>query len=116
MAYENAAKNSMLDHLATEVLYVSLHTDFPATALNEVSGGSPAYARKSITWNAAQDGSMAASNQPTFDVPAGTTVAAVGFWSADNGGTLYGGADVTDEVYAAQGTYTLTSVTLHLNA
>jgi hypothetical protein len=54
---------------------------------------------------------MTASNQPVFDVPTGTTVTHVGFWSAVTTGTYFGMADVTDETYGAQGTYTLTSVT-----
>jgi hypothetical protein len=115
MAMNNDAKNSMLDHLGTEVLYMSLHSGYPATTGNEITGGSPAYARKSVTWSAASGGSMSASNQPAFDVPA-CTVAAVGFFSALTSGTLYGDYDVTDEVFAAQGTYTVTSCSINLNA
>jgi hypothetical protein len=114
MGFSNDAKNAMLNHIGTQITYVSLHTASPATSGNEISGGSPAYARKSITWATASNGSKAASNQPSFDVPAGKTVAAVGFWSAATGGTMYGDDDVTPETFANQGTYTLTSVTLSL--
>jgi hypothetical protein len=114
MALNDAAKNSMLDHWGTEGLYMSLHTAYPATTGNEVTGGSPAYARKAITWGASATGSMAMTNDPIFDVPA-TTVAAIGFFSALTVGTLYGDADVTDEVFAAQGTYTVTATTVDLN-
>lgn len=114
MAYENAAKNSMLDHLGTEIGFVGLldETD------TEITGGSPAYARKAITWAAAGasvQGEMAASNQPIFDVPASTTVSKVIFMSLVTGGTKYGEADVDNEVFTNQGTYTLTSVILDLN-
>lgn len=114
MAMNNTAKNSMLDHLGTEVLYLSLHSGYPATTENEISGGSPAYARKAVTWGGAAAGSMAATNAPVFDVPA-CTVAAVGFFSAATAGTLYGDYDVLDEVFAAQGTYTVTSCSIDLN-
>lgn len=114
MGFNNDAKNAMLNEFGTLAVYVSLHTASPATSGNEISGGSPAYARKAINWGTASGGSMTASNQPVFDVPAGKTVAAVGFWSAATGGTLYGDDDVTSETFANQGTYTLTSVTLSL--
>jgi hypothetical protein len=51
-----------------------------------------------------------------FDVPAGKTVKYVGFWSLVTGGVFYGSAAVTNEVFAAQGTYTLTDADLDLNA
>jgi hypothetical protein len=47
------------------------------------------------------------SNTPVFDIPA-STITHVGFWSASSGGTNYGDGDITDEVFASQGTYTLT--------
>jgi hypothetical protein len=40
-----------------------------------------------------------------FDVPAGATVAYVGYWAA--GPTWLGSDQVTSETYAGQGTYTL---------
>jgi hypothetical protein len=117
MPYSNDGKHAMLNHLASVAGFASLHTsDTPAAGGSEVSGGSPAYARKAITWNAAAAGSIDSSNQPVFDVPAGTTVRAVGYWSAATSGTFYGYADVTDEAFAAQGTYTLTDADLDLNA
>jgi len=110
-------KNSMLDHLGTEAVFVSLHTDDPGTnGANEVTGGTPAYARKAMTWGAAAAGAMAHASAPTFDVPAATTVKYVGMFSASTAGTFYGSDDVTNEVYGAQGTYTLTGIDLDLNA
>lgn len=110
--YSTAGKNVMLDQLGTVAVYASLHTADPGTTgVNEVTGGSPAYARKSITWNAAS-GSKTASNAPVFDVPAGT-VAFYGLWSASSGGTYYGGGALSaSETFAAQGTYTLSTTTL----
>lgn len=117
MPYSAAAKNYMLDQLGTQVGYASLHTANPgATGATEVTGGTPAYARKALTWNAASAGSKTLSNTPLFDVPAATTVTHVGLWSADTAGTWYGYIDVTDETFAAQGTYQITSGTIDLNS
>jgi hypothetical protein len=117
MPYTNAAKHAMLDELASLAVFVSLHTADPGTTgASEVSGGSPAYARKAIAWNAASGGAIDSSNAPVFDVPAGTTVTHVGFWSAASGGTFYGSDAVTNEAFGAQGTYTLTDADLDLNA
>ncbi len=121
MPYSTAGKNLMLDALrgtnpTVAVAYASLHTGSPGDdGANELTGGTPAYARKAITMAAASAGAIAASNQPVFDVPASSTVTHVGFWSAVSGGTFLGYADVTDETFASQGTYTLTSAILDLN-
>lgn len=115
MAINATGKNYMLDQFKTQIGYLSLHTGYPAAALNEISGGSPAYARKAVTWANATNGEIGASNQPSFDVPASTTVGAVGYWSAITGGTLYGDFDVTDEAFANQGTYTVLSAAIDLN-
>jgi hypothetical protein len=91
----NTAKNLMLDQLdeslATGADFGSLHTAYSTTGTNEVTGGSPAYARKGITWAAAASGSKAlAATFPTWDVPAGTTVAWFGLWDAVTVGTFLG--------------------------
>ena len=107
----------MLDALGAVAVFASLHDGAPGdNGANEISGGSPAYIRKAITWNGAAAGSMDSSNTPEIPVPAGTTVAYVGFWSAESGGTFYGFADVDDEAYVNQGTYTVTDADLDLNA
>lgn len=115
MAINDAGKNYMLTQFKAQIGYMSLHAAYPATIGNEITGGSPAYARKAVTWGTATSGAIAASNQPSFDVPSGVTVAAVGFFSALTAGTLYGDYDVTDEVFAGQGTYTVTSSAINLN-
>ena len=110
-ALTNNAKNVMLDALGTAATWGGLHTADPGTTgASEVSGGSPAYARKALSWAAASAGSKALqATFPVFDVPA-CTVAYVGMWSQQaTGGTYYGHWDVTDEVFAGQGTYTVTS-------
>jgi len=96
-------KNAMLNHLAGLGLYMALYTDVGGTT--EVSGGSPAYARKLITWGSASGGVLATSAEITFDVPAGTTVRAIGICSAVSGGTQYAVDEPSSvETWAGQGT------------
>ncbi len=115
MGLNTAALNLMLDALGATVDFLSLHTDaVGGGSANEVSGGSPAYARKSVTWNAASSGNLDNSNTSVFDVPAGTTIRRVGFFDAVSAGTYYGDADITDETYGAQGTYTVTDADITL--
>jgi hypothetical protein len=113
MPFAVVYKNSMLDSGPPDNL--SLHTASPgSTGTNEVTGGSPAYARKAPAWAASSAGSKAlAATFPVFDVPASTTVTHVGFWKA---GVYQGYVDVTDEVFASQGTYTITAGSIDLNA
>jgi hypothetical protein len=68
----------------------SLHTAYSSTGANEVTGGSPAYARKAATWAAASGRSKATSASMVFDVPASTTVRWVGFWDAVTAGNFLG--------------------------
>lgn len=90
MSLTVASKNTMLNALTIDS--ASLHTAFPGlTGANEVTGGTPAYARKTVSFAAAAGGSRALSAAVTFDVPA-TTVRWFGFWSS---GTYVG--------YAANG-------------
>jgi hypothetical protein len=92
MSFTVAAKNTMLNALTPDAC--SLHTAFPGlTGASEMTGGTPAYARKAVTFAAAAGGSRALSAAVTFDVPA-TTVRWFGFWVAGtyvgyaaNGGT-----------------------------
>lgn len=116
MPLNDTAKNYMLDQLGTQIGFFGLHSADPGTTgTNELTGGSPAYARKAATWASAATGSMTDTGaDPVFDVASGSTVAWVGLWSSLTVGTFYGAADVTDEVYGAQGTYTLTSFTISI--
>lgn len=73
----------------------------------ELTGGSPAYARLAVTWANGADGVINPNANLDFNVPASTTVAGWRGFSALTAGTDYGGANVTNEVYASQGTYRL---------
>jgi hypothetical protein len=116
--YDIQARNVMLNQLATVATRWALHTGDPGaadTATNEVTGGSPAYARKAVAWNTAGSGIATQNGDVVLDVPA-CTVAWVSLWNT--GGTVrYLKKDVTDEVFAAQGTYTIkgTTSTLDVN-
>lgn len=105
-----SGKNAALDGVT--MAYLSLHSGDPGAtgANNELTGGTPAYARKAATFAAANAASRALSGDVTFDVPAGSTVAYVGIWTAV-AGTYMGCFDVTDEVFASQGQYKLLATT-----
>lgn len=88
-------------------LYASLHTADPGTTgASEVTGGSPAYARKPITWNAGAVDGAYLSDELVFDVPAGT-LTHVGIWDAVTAGNFLdsGAINVT---FVSQGVYKLT--------
>lgn len=76
------------------------------TSGTELTGGSPAYARKAPSFGATSNGDAAATL--VFDVPAGATVNEVAFYTASSGGTAAHFETVTAESYGGQGTYTLT--------
>lgn len=116
-------KNQMLDAVRGSITHVSLHTADPGDAgSSEVSGGSPAYARKTISSSASSGGVVTFSALPTFDVPAGITVTHLGFWTAVTGGTIKwseelknSGGTPSPQTFTTQGTLALASVTLNLN-
>jgi hypothetical protein len=83
----DATVHAMLDAITLDTM--SLHTAYSATGANEVTGGSPAYAKKAVTMAAASGRARAASTAPVFDVPAGTTVRWVGLYTA--AGTVFRG-------------------------
>jgi hypothetical protein len=80
--------------------------------LVELTGGSPAYARKAIAWasaSAALEQIDDSTNGIAFDVPLGGAVDYVSGHSASTAGTLMVIDDAqTPETFAAQGIYTLT--------
>lgn len=69
------ARDTMLDALAVVGVFCSLHSAYPDdTGSNELTGGTPPYTREAITWNPASSGQLDNNLNPTFDVPAGSTV------------------------------------------
>jgi len=114
--FTDFAKNFMLDALDTGVIYVSAHTATPGlTGANEVTGGTPAYARQLAGYNAASGGSMALTATETLDIPSGVTVSFLGIWDAVTAGNFLGQVDIADEVFGSQGTLDVTALTLALD-
>lgn len=109
MALPDIAKDTMLDALVGVAVWASLHDGDPGTTgANELTGGSPAYARKQLTWGTAAAGAVSAG-LVTFDVPAGATVDHFGLWDAATAGNFFGGNAVSNpETYAGQGQHDLT--------
>lgn len=111
MALQTAVLNTAVDAATALLTFASLHSADPgATGANEITGGSPAYARKAVVYDPAAGGVAALDAAIEFDVPAGTTVAYVGFWSASSGGTWRGGDQLSaSESFTGQGVYRLTA-------
>ena len=95
----DAERNYLADQEAARITHLSLHTATPGTTgASEATGGSPAYARKAVTFNAAgAAGPLGSTLQPatvgvawssevTFDVASGTYTH-WGAWSASTTGT-----------------------------
>jgi len=117
MPYSTIGKNAMLNALAALAARASLHSGDPGAngTANELTGGSPVYARKAVAWATADVGNINLGGTAVFDVPPAGVVLYVGFWNT--GGTAYYGcALVTQETFGAQGIYTLTDADLNLNA
>lgn len=113
MSLAEAALNTGADAIAATVTETSLHSASPATAANEISGGS--YARIAPSFASASGGSADFSSGLTFNVASGVTVAAYGHWA---GSTLINGTETgalsASETYSADGTYTLTSAPIQV--
>lgn len=102
-----AGLNAQVTGLTAVAGFASLHTAEPNGAgSNEVVGG--AYARKSIPWGAASNGTAVTDDVIVFDVPANTTITHLGYWSADSNGTFYGARALNaSQTFSTTGTYTI---------
>lgn len=99
-------KNTLATAYGTAATYGALFTAFTApSTVTEVAGGSPAYARKPLSWSAPTNGVITAS--ATFDVPA-CTVVGTGVYSASTAGTYLDGNTVTNVTFTTQDTVTVT--------
>lgn len=101
------ATAALLEVLEDSIDTVITHIGLVDETDTELTGGSPAYAREAVTWADDGTGVIRPNADLTFNVPAGTTVAGWRGYSADSGGTDYGGADLDPETFVAQGAYTL---------
>jgi hypothetical protein len=99
----NSTKETLATAYAGVALYASLHTADPgSTGTSEATGGSPAYARKLVTWTGGASDGVTVGSQVTFDVPAGTYTH-FGLWSAVTGGTFRDKGTITSTVMGGQG-------------
>lgn len=116
MAIQIAATRQLLaddyktfgDSIPGGTAYVSLHTGNPGGSgtSNETTGGSPAYARKQITWTSGSGGALSGTSA-TIDVPAGTYTYA-GLWNQASGGTCIDWVAITSTTLGAQGQIVVT--------
>ncbi len=117
----NQAANTFQLALIAGGTAVDLGSDVSSVTVTEyleLSGGSPAYARVTNSWNTAADGNID-NNAVGSDVnvPAGRTVNAIGAYTASSGGNLLDLAIVTPEgPYGSPGLYQLTDYDIHANA
>lgn len=114
MAIRNAStRTSLAGSYATLLPFGALFSADPGTsgtATGEITGGTPAYARKNMTWGAAS-ASAVVSAATVFDVPAGATVAYFGVATSGTAGaaTVGDSVAVTSQAFVSQGTYTVTA-------
>lgn len=100
MPFNDASRNAMLDALdesASQIVYIGVHTlTDPGTGATansgEATGGSPAYARQTVTWGAAASGQKSNTNTIAIDVASGT-YGFLTYWTSSTGntGTQYRG-------------------------
>ena len=106
-----AEKNSLATKYGADALFGTVFTADPGatgTATGEVTGGAPAFARKSLVWGAPTAGVVTAT--AVFDIPASTTVTFVGVCSTGvaAAATVLDKLTVTSQLFSVQGTYTVT--------
>lgn len=100
------AKNALATEYGNLATHGALYTTAPGgTAGTEPSGGSPAYARKPLTWSSPTAGVITAS--AVFDVPASTDVVGTGLHDAITAGNYIDGKTVTTVNFATQDTVTV---------
>ncbi len=122
MALSATGLNAGVNGVKAVASFVSLHSGDPGTTgANEISGGSPAYARKTAAWGSSTNGSAALSSAVQFDIPGSVTITHFGTWTSASGGTFIGGDALRDgannpvsETFTAQGFYTLTTATINV--
>ena len=102
-----AMEEGYLNAIATEGGSLITHIGLIDDEATELTGGTPAYARIAVTWTEASGGVIRPNADLTFNVPASGVVAGWRGYSASTGGTNYGGAALTEETFAVQGTYKL---------
>lgn len=106
-----AQRNALATAYGVAAPYGAIFTADPGTSgtvVGEATGGSPAYARKAVSWGSASG--SAVSGAPVFDVASGTTVTYAGVAVTGTAGTsdLRDKLAVTSQGFSSQGQYTVT--------
>lgn len=107
-----AQRNALATRYGVEAPYGALFTADPGTSgtvTGEVSGGSPAYARKAMNWGGVSASAIVGVSS-AFDVPSGTTLTYGGVTVSSTATTadLRDKNTVTSQAFASQGTYVMT--------
>jgi hypothetical protein len=101
-------KNELATEYGLTATHGAVYTTAPgATAGTEPTGGTPAYARKPLTWGAPSNG-VITSDPAIFDIPAGTTVVGTGLHDALTDGNYIDGKTEASIEFTAQDTLTVT--------
>lgn len=105
----------MLQAMAAKFITLALYgalgtTAAGATASTELTGGSPAYARKPLTWSTPTTAipSVSSATAAVFDVGSGNTVQTFMTFDASTAGNFINSAAITSQAFASQGTYSVT--------
>lgn len=108
MAMTAAEKTALAADYAGDALYGAVYTTAPtdSAAGTEPTGGTPAYARKALTWVPGAAGVTVAS--ATFDIPAATDIVGTGLHSALTAGTYIHGKTETLVNFPTQDTVVVT--------
>ena len=106
-------KTTLATSYKTAAAYGALFSADPGTtgaATNEITGGSPAYARVASSWGTVTAGVVSTSGM-AFNVASGTTVAYFGVTTSGTAATadVQDSVAVTSQAFASQGTYTVTA-------
>jgi hypothetical protein len=104
-------KNTMATYYGTLGTYIGLATGNPgstATPSNEVTGGSPAYARVATTWGSASGGAITGT-AVTINTPAATITYIILASAATTGAAnMIDNASITSVVMSGQGQIVVT--------
>ena len=105
-----ATRTSLASSYAALAPWMAIFSTVPSggTPGTELSGGSPAYARRASNWGTAANSAVVAT-PAAHDIPAGATAAGIGFYSAQTAGSFVDGAAVTSQTFASQGTLAVTA-------
>lgn len=105
----NTMKNALATAYGTAATHAALYSTAPSGSSpgTELTGGSPAYARKATAWGGPTAG-VNSTGPHTFDVASGSTVAGGGVHDALTAGNYLDGGSLTSQAFASQGTYALT--------